>query len=116
MLHDSPMEYPNFPRSRTGDASVRWSGVVRTQSRCALAEAWEQELPSLENHWLQVQDDPDALEFVLPPEFLRVARCGGQCRRCAQLLEQNRSPPARSERPIPLTLIGQRLTGASALW
>ena len=32
----------------------------------------KQELLALENHWLQVEDDPMALESILAPDFLHV--------------------------------------------
>jgi hypothetical protein len=36
------------------------------------AEKSKQELPTLENRWLQVEDDPVALEDILAPDFLHV--------------------------------------------
>lgn len=36
----------------------------------------KQELPVLENHWLQVENDPDALESILAPDFLHVLPAG----------------------------------------
>ena len=36
----------------------------------------KQEVLNLENHWLQVEDDPNALESVLAPDFLHVVPVG----------------------------------------
>jgi hypothetical protein len=36
----------------------------------------KQEVLNLENHWLQVEDDPNALESVLAPDFLYVVPVG----------------------------------------
>ena len=36
----------------------------------------KQEVLNLENHWLQVEDDPIALESVLAPDFLHVVPVG----------------------------------------
>lgn len=33
------------------------------------AQKSERELLELENHWLQVEDDPDALDPILAPDF-----------------------------------------------
>src|SRR5215467_4968557 len=40
------------------------------------AEKSKQELMDLENHWLQVEDDPAALESILAPDFLHVVPAG----------------------------------------
>jgi hypothetical protein len=40
------------------------------------AEKAKQELPSLENRWLQVENDPVALEDILAPDFLHVVPVG----------------------------------------
>ena len=40
------------------------------------AQKSEQELLELEDHWLQVEDDPDALEAILAPDFLHVVPVG----------------------------------------
>ena len=40
------------------------------------AEKAKQELLNLENHWLQVEDDPAALESILAPDFLHVVPAG----------------------------------------
>jgi hypothetical protein len=39
-------------------------------------EKAKQELLDLENHWLQVEDDPEALESILAPDFLHVVGAG----------------------------------------
>jgi len=36
----------------------------------------KQEVLNLENHWLQVEHDPNALESVLAPDFLHVVPVG----------------------------------------
>lgn len=36
----------------------------------------KQELLDLENHWLQVENDPNALESILAPDFLHVVPVG----------------------------------------
>jgi hypothetical protein len=36
----------------------------------------QQEVLDLENHWLQVEDDPAALESILAPDFLHVVPVG----------------------------------------
>src|SRR5262249_27934651 len=36
----------------------------------------KQELLDLENHWLGVEEDPDALESILAPDFLHVVSLG----------------------------------------
>lgn len=36
----------------------------------------KQEVLNLEDHWLQVEDDPNALESVLAPDFLHVVPVG----------------------------------------
>ena len=35
-------------------------------------EKSKQELLDLENHWLQAENDPNALESILAPDFLHV--------------------------------------------
>src|SRR5579864_4555177 len=41
-----------------------------------LPEQARAQLLELENHWLQVEDDPDALESILAPDFLHVVGAG----------------------------------------
>ena len=41
-----------------------------------LAETSKQELLRLENHWLEVENDPHALEAILAPDFLHVVPAG----------------------------------------
>ena len=41
-----------------------------------LPEQARAQLLELENHWLQVEDDPDALELILAPDFLHVVGAG----------------------------------------
>src|SRR5215469_13232568 len=45
-------------------------------SRPGPEEKSKQELLDLENHWLQVEDDPAALESILAPDFLHVVPAG----------------------------------------
>jgi hypothetical protein len=40
------------------------------------AEKCKQEVLDLENHWLQVENDPAALESILAPDFLHVVPAG----------------------------------------
>lgn len=40
------------------------------------ADKSKQELVELENHWLQVENDPNALESILAPDFLHVVPAG----------------------------------------
>jgi len=40
------------------------------------AQKSEQQLLELEDHWLQVEDDPDALGGILAPDFLHVVPAG----------------------------------------
>jgi len=40
------------------------------------AEKSKQEVLDVENHWLQVEDDPAALESILAPDFLHVVPAG----------------------------------------
>jgi hypothetical protein len=40
------------------------------------AERAKQEVLDLENHWLQVEDDPATLESILAPDFLHVVPVG----------------------------------------
>jgi hypothetical protein len=42
----------------------------------APAEKSRQEVLDLENHWLEVEDDPAALESILAPDFLHVVPAG----------------------------------------
>jgi hypothetical protein len=73
---------------RTGFIMTSWNRVIG----CALlslavlscqrsreaksAEESKQELLALENRWLQVEDDPVALEDILAPDFLHVVPRG----------------------------------------
>lgn len=43
-----------------------------TSHKPASREKSQQELLALENHWLQVESDPDAREAILAPDFLHV--------------------------------------------
>lgn len=47
-----------------------------TSPQPASTEKSQQELLALENHWLQVENDPDALEAILAPDFLHVVPAG----------------------------------------
>ena len=44
----------------------------QTSSQVSSVETLKQDLLELENHWLQVENDPDALEGILAPDFLHV--------------------------------------------
>ena len=44
----------------------------QTSRQLSSMETSKQELLELENHWLQVENDPDALEGILAPDFLHV--------------------------------------------
>ena len=79
-----------FQRLDAGKFNVLrfWSGVVvcalllggpvlgQTKHNPVSPEKAKQELLDLENHWLQVEDDPDALESILAPDFLHVVGVG----------------------------------------
>ena len=43
----------------------------QTSSQVSSVETLKQDLLELENHWLQVENDPDALEGILAPDFLQ---------------------------------------------
>jgi uncharacterized protein DUF4440 len=47
-----------------------------TSHKPASTEESKQELLALENHWLPVENDPDALEAILSPDFLHVVPAG----------------------------------------
>ena len=47
-----------------------------TSDKPASTEKSKQELLAFENHWLQVENDPDALEAILAPDFLHVVPAG----------------------------------------
>jgi hypothetical protein len=49
---------------------------TRTSREPASAEKSKQDLLRLENHWLQAEDNPDALEYILAPDFLHVVPAG----------------------------------------
>ena len=61
------------------------------------AEKSKQELPALENRWLQVEDDPVALEGILAPDFLHVVP--GAIITKDQHLQFLREHPASGRRP-----------------
>lgn len=48
----------------------------RASHRQPAAQRAKQELLDLENHWLQVEEDPNALESILAPDFLHVVPAG----------------------------------------
>ena len=60
-------------------------------------EDLKQELLALENRWLQVEDDPVALEGILAPDFLHVVP--GEIITKEQHLQFLREHPAASQRP-----------------
>ena len=61
------------------------------------AEKSKQELLALENQWLQVEDDPVALEGILAPDFLHVVP--GAIITKDQHLQFLREHPAGGQRP-----------------
>jgi hypothetical protein len=62
-----------------------------------LAEQSKQELLNLENQWLQVENDPVALEGILAPDFLHVVPVGIITK--DQHLRFLREHPAPKQRP-----------------
>jgi hypothetical protein len=76
----------------TGKPGMRrrfWRGVLlcallpcagpvlgQTKENPVSEEKAQKELLDLENHWLQVEGDPDALESILAPDFLHVVGAG----------------------------------------
>ena len=54
-------------------AAAQTSGARRDTP---LPEQARAQLLQAENHWLQVEDDPDALELILAPDFLHVVGAG----------------------------------------
>jgi uncharacterized protein DUF4440 len=60
------------------------------------AQESKQELLALENRWLQVEDDPVALEGILAPDFLHVVP--GEIITKEQHLQFLREHPARDQR------------------
>jgi hypothetical protein len=65
-----------------------------SQTHCTpgSTETAKQELLQEENHWLQVEDDANALESILAPDFLHVVRAGIITR--DEQLEYMRTHPA----------------------
>ena len=61
------------------------------------ADNSKQELLELENHWLQVENDPNALESILAPDFLHVVPAGIITKE--QQLSFMRRHPAPDETP-----------------
>lgn len=57
----------------------------------------KQQLLALENRWLQVEDDPVALESILAPDFLHVVP--GEIITKEQQLQFLRQQPAAGQRP-----------------
>jgi hypothetical protein len=57
-------------------ADVGYVGAQVKASSEPAPEKAKQELLDLENHWLQVEDDPEALESILAPDFLHVLSVG----------------------------------------
>lgn len=54
-------------------ASAQTGGARRD---APLPEQARAQVLQVENHWLQVEDDPDALESILAPDFLHVVGAG----------------------------------------
>lgn len=77
-------------------ASTTWD-----QAKCEMGATDEakQDLLDLESHWLQVENDPDALEAILAPDFLHVVS-GGIITKEEQLRFMRKHPALgqRSER------------------
>jgi hypothetical protein len=64
-----------------------------------LTEKSKQELLDLENHWLQVENDPDALESILAPDFLHVVPMGFITKEeQLNFMRKRPAPEQRSER------------------
>src|SRR5215472_7514496 len=64
-----------------------------------LTEKSKQELLDLENHWLQVENDPNGLESILAPDFLHVVPMGIITKEEQLSFLRKHPPPAhRSER------------------
>ena len=62
-------------------------------------EKSKQELLDLENHWLQVENDPNALESILAPDFLRVVAIGIITKEeQLNFMRKHPAPEQRSER------------------
>ena len=59
------------------------------------AEKAKEELLELENHWLQVEDDPEALEPILADDFLHVVAAGIITKK--EQLDFMRKHPARQK-------------------
>lgn len=49
---------------------------AQVNGRQSSVETSRQQILDLENHWLKVEDDPDALETILAPDFLHVVPVG----------------------------------------
>ena len=62
-------------------------------------EKSKQELLDLENHWLQVENDPNALESILAPDFLHVVPIGSITKEeQLNFMRKHPAPEQRSER------------------
>lgn len=48
----------------------------QAEDKGASTEKAKQELLALENHWLEVENDPNALDSILAPDFLHVVPAG----------------------------------------
>jgi hypothetical protein len=63
------------------------------------AEQSKEELPKLENRWLAVERDPNALEDILAPDFLHVVSAGIITKEeQLKFLRQHPAPKQRSEK------------------
>jgi Domain of unknown function (DUF4440) len=71
--------------------------VAYPGSRRTSADKSKPELLELENHWLQVENDPNALESILAPDFLHVVPAGIITKE--QQLSFMRRHPAPDETP-----------------
>ena len=60
----------------TLSASIAGAQTSAARRDAPLPEQARAQLLQLENHWLQVEDDPDALEAILAPDFLHVLGTG----------------------------------------
>ena len=66
----------------------------QTSNQLSSVEKSQQELLELENHWLQVENDPDALEGILAPDFLHVVPEG--------IITKSEQPSFMRKHPAPV--------------
>src|SRR3974390_2528019 len=77
-------------------AHPRWQQASRD---ARLTEKSKEELLDLENHWLRVENDPNALESILAPDFLHVVPMGIIAKEeQLNFMRKHPAPEQRSER------------------